>query len=95
LREIPATQKDDIKQFKYGLFILLHIECQASFANNFNDRMRDVMEEMGVGSNADLFTFTTSIDAEDVQMTHKIEREVTLDYLLSIGEEAPLEDAFE
>jgi hypothetical protein len=42
--------KDDIKKFKYGLFMLLHVESQANFAHLFNEKQRDLMEELGVGT---------------------------------------------
>jgi hypothetical protein len=50
MKEMPSANKDDIRMFKYGLFMLLHVETQASFAHTLNEKMRDTMEELGVGS---------------------------------------------
>jgi hypothetical protein len=65
--------------FKYGLFMLLHVETQASFAHILNEKMRDTMEELGVGSMPNL---SVQFQANQMaEVTTKVEREVTLDAL--------------
>jgi len=80
MKELPSTSKDEIRMFKYGLFMLLHVETQASFAHTLNEKMRDTMEELGVGSMPNLADqFNTEQMAE---VTTKVKREVTLDTLI-------------
>lgn len=78
---MPSAERDAIKQFKYGLFMLLHVECQAHFATYFNDKLRDVYEELGVGSTSMMgqFEIPQTFEEEDVSMQERITRSVTLD----------------
>lgn len=76
MRELPAANKDEIRMFKYGLFMLLHVETQASFAHTLNENMRDIMEELGVGSVPNM---ASQFEAEYMEVTpSKIQREVML-----------------
>lgn len=92
MREIPSENKEGLRKFKYGLFMLLHVESQASFAHTLNDNIRDSMEELGVGS-----VSLNPLDFENpVQdMVTRVEREVTLGSEEMIVEEEPLCTGFE
>lgn len=85
MKELPSTNKDEIRMFKYGLFMLLHVETQASFAHTLNEKMRVTMEELGVGSMPNLADQFNSEQMAEV--TTKVKREVTLDTLIDDSDE--------
>lgn len=39
--------KEEIRRFKYGLFMILHVETRVNLASKFNTNMRDSIEELG------------------------------------------------
>ena len=48
MRELPEDLQE-IKLFKYGMFMILHVESSVSFAHSFNEKMIEVHEDLGDG----------------------------------------------